>query len=143
MTADQTASPARIEDIFQCTQCGFCCQGETTVSLDENDRQRMVACLGEDEESVRRKYWRVTGNIVQMKTVDGHCIFYNDAKGCTVHAGRPWRCAQWPLHPSILADRANFETIKNSCPGINPDLSYEEFCSLLTQLMVEKEVIAC
>ncbi len=143
MSDGKPQQAARIDDIFRCTQCGFCCHGETTVSLDEDDRRRMVACLGEPEAVVRDKYWRVTGDIVQMKTVDGHCIFYDDERGCTVHAGRPWRCAQWPLHPSILADRANFETIKNSCPGINPDLDYESFCAVLRQLMVEKEVLAC
>lgn len=123
-----------MEDIFSCTRCGFCCQGETTVSLNEDDQARMVAFLGMPREVVRDKYWRVTGSVVQMKTVDGHCIFYHEKKGCTVHRGRPWRCGQWPMHPSILADRDNFETIRASCPGLNGKLSYEEFCSRFRQL---------
>lgn len=125
----------RLADIFSCTRCGFCCQGETTVSLDQGDQARMVACLGLTREEVRKKYWRVTGAIVQMKTIDGHCIFYDADKGCTVHPGRPWRCRQWPLHPSILADRNNFETIRASCPGLNGELSYEEFCARFRQLL--------
>ncbi len=143
MSNDNTSPQVQLSDIFKCTQCGFCCHGDTTVSLDENDRRRMIASLDEDEDTVRTKYWRVTGNIVQMKTVDGHCIFYSDKEGCKVHDGRPWRCAQWPLHPSILSDAANFETIKQSCPGINAELDYDTFCAILRQLMVEKEVIAC
>ena len=131
----------RIEDIFQCSRCGYCCQGETTVSLDENDRKRMVEYLGMTEEEVREKYWRVTGNVVQMKVVDGHCIFYDE--GCTVHEGRPWRCAQWPLHPSILGDENNFKTIRESCPGINQEISYEEFCRILQEIMDERKVIKC
>lgn len=125
----------RLTDIFSCTRCGFCCQGETTVSLDEDDQARMVACLGLTREEVTEKYWRVTGTIVQMKTVDGHCIFYDPDKGCSIHRGRPWRCRQWPLHPSILADRNNFETIRASCPGLNGELSYEEFCVRFRQLL--------
>lgn len=112
-------------DIFACQQCGHCCQGETTVSLDESDVRRMVDFLGMDEEEVARKYWRRTGDIIQMKIVDGHCIFYKE--GCTVHTGKPWRCKQWPLHPSILMDEANFMAIRESCPGISRDLTYEEF----------------
>jgi hypothetical protein len=71
--------------------------------------------------------------VVQMKTVDGHCIFYRE--GCTIHPGKPWRCGQWPLHPSILADKANFEAIRSSCPGIRGEVGYEEFCRILSKLL--------
>lgn len=127
----------KLSDIFICARCGYCCQGETTVSLDDDDQRRMVEELDMDRQQVRDTYWRVTGNVVQMKIVEGHCIFYDAKKGCSVHTGRPWRCGQWPLHPSILADRNNFETIRESCPGINRELSYEEFCKIL-QLLTDK-----
>jgi Fe-S-cluster containining protein len=120
-------------DIFICQQCGYCCQGETTVSLDENDQKRMIRHLGMKREDVARKYWRQTGNTIQMKTVDGHCIFYDH--GCTVHAGKPWRCTQWPLHPSMLESEENFKIIRESCPGINRELSYEEFRSKFSALL--------
>lgn len=126
--------------IFSCTRCGYCCQGDTTVSLDSDDQKRMVAALGMSKERAAQDYWRVTGNVVQMKTVDGHCIFYKD--GCTVHEGRPWRCAQWPLHPSILTDQNNFRTIADSCPGINKQIPYEEFCDILQELM-KNGIISC
>lgn len=132
-----------LADIFVCARCGYCCQGETTVSLDDDDQRRMVEELGIDREEVRKKYWRVTGNIVQMKVIDGHCIFFDKNKGCTVHQGRPWRCGQWPLHPSILSDRNNFETIRDSCPGINKELSYEQFCEILQQLTDQADRIKC
>ncbi len=132
---------ADVKDIFECTQCGYCCQGETTVSLDEKDRKRMVAALGLTEAEVRNRYWRVNGNVVQMKIVDGHCIFYDN--GCTVHQGRPWRCAQWPLHPSMLGDENNYDTISESCPGINTDISYDEFRRTLQELIDEQVIIHC
>lgn len=122
-----------VSQIFSCTQCGYCCHGETTVSLNADDRIRMVEALHRDEDTVRRMYWRVTGNTVQMKTVDGHCIFYEN--GCKVHEGRPWRCGQWPLHPAILEDESNFHTIAESCPGINKDISYQQFCEILKNLL--------
>ena len=113
------------KEIFQCRQCGYCCHGETTVSLDPNDVERLVAYLQMPLEEVKERYLRISGNIVQMKTKDGHCIFFNN--GCTVHPGKPWRCSQWPLHPSMVSDRLNYETIKESCPGIRKNLQYEEF----------------
>ncbi|MCD6387776.1 MAG: YkgJ family cysteine cluster protein [Desulfobulbaceae bacterium] len=124
-----------MEEIFTCQRCGHCCHGETTVSLDEEDLRRMVDYLDMDVEDVKSQYLRITGNVVQMKTVDGHCIFYDD--GCTVHPGRPWRCRQWPLHPSILSDYANFSAITSSCPGLKIDVGYEKFCEILKGLMDE------
>lgn len=119
--------------IFICQRCGSCCHGHTTVSLNEEDRQRMVGALALPEEEVRLKFWRITGNTVQMKTTAGHCIFYD--QGCQVHAGRPWRCGQWPLHPSILTDENNYWIIADSCPGINKNLSYRQFCDILRELL--------
>lgn len=132
---------ADLKDIFTCTQCGYCCHGETTVSLDEDDQKRMVDALGMTREEVKEKYWRVTGNVVQMKIEDGHCIFYDE--GCIVHQGRPWRCAQWPLHPSMLSDENNFKTIKESCPGINQEIAYKDFCRVLSELMDKQPKIHC
>ena len=132
-----------LSDIFICSRCGYCCQGETTVSLDAEDQERMIKKLGMNRDEVREQYWRVTGNIVQMKIVDHHCIFYNEDSGCSVHEGRPWRCGQWPLHPSILSDENNFKTIRESCPGINKELSYDQFCTILRQLLDEDQQLIC
>jgi len=132
-----------LNDIFNCARCGYCCQGETTVSLDERDQERMIKKLGLSREEVAEQYWRITGTVVQMKIVDHHCIFYTEDTGCTVHEGRPWRCGQWPLHPSILSDENNFLTIRESCPGINKDLSYAEFCTILEQLLDEERKLIC
>lgn len=93
----------------------------------------MVSALGIPADLVADKYWRTNGSIVQMKTVQGHCIFYDD--GCSVYHGRPWRCKQWPLVPALLEDENNFLIIRESCPGINKDMSYEEFRKILVRLI--------
>ncbi len=117
----------QMNEIFECKQCGTCCKGETTVSLNEQDVDNMLHSLGMEREKVAEKYWRITGDTIQMKTVEGRCIFYRE--GCTIHSGKPWRCTQWPLHPSMLSEKSSFEIIKTYCPGINQTLSYEDFCS--------------
>lgn len=126
----------QIENFFCCKQCGFCCQGETTISLTIKDQQRMQQYLGLDHDQLAKKYWRRTGHIVQMKTVDGHCVFYRD--GCSVHPGRPWRCAQWPLVPALLNSAEDFNIIKESCPGIRPELSYAEFSEALQHYLARR-----
>ena len=122
----------KVSEIFVCQQCGYCCQGETTVSLDKNDQKRMIQYLGMKRDEVTLKYWFHNDNNIQMKTIDGHCIFYDN--GCTIHTGKPWRCTQWPLHPSILESKENFEIIKESCPGINRELCYDDFRKKLSRL---------
>ena len=93
----------------------------------------MAAALDLTDREVAGTYWRTTGSIIQMKTVQGPCIFYDE--GCTVYHGRPWRCAQWPLVPALLDDENNFLIIRESCPGINRELSYQEFREILARLI--------
>ncbi|PIE57578.1 MAG: Fe-S oxidoreductase [Desulfobulbus propionicus] len=124
------------QKIFQCTRCGYCCHGATTVSLSPYDQERMAAALGITEEEARERYWRITGTVVQMQVVDGHCIFYDEQlRGCRVHQGRPERCREWPLHPSMIHDHTNYLTITESCPGLNTALSYQEFCVHLEKIV--------
>ncbi|MCL2790361.1 MAG: YkgJ family cysteine cluster protein [Desulfobulbus sp.] len=134
---DDRQQPVQVSDIFVCARCGFCCHGETTVSLDQRDQDRMVAALKMSREEVSRRYWRITGSVVQMQTRDGHCIFYHPECGCTVHEGRPWRCRQWPLHPSMMAEEDNFRTITSSCRGFVPGVTYAEFCRIVQALLAQ------
>ena len=131
----------QVSDIFVCTRCGFCCQGEATVSLTAKDQERMVAHLGLEREEVARRYWRITSSVVQMQVRDGHCIFHDADSGCTVHEGRPWRCRQWPLHPSLLTDENNFRSIAESCPGLKTEVGYAEFCRILRKLQENNQVL--
>ena len=125
-------------EIFGCRQCGHCCQGETTVSLNDEDQKRLIAYLRMPRQEVFDKFLRVTDGVVQMKTVDGHCIFFSK-QGCLVHSGKPWRCRQWPLHESILSDKANFTAIMGSCPGIKGDMGYGAFCQKFRQYLQQRE----
>ena len=130
-----------IEKIFKCRRCGFCCQGKTTVSLDDNDVSQMSRELGLEPEVLEHRFLRRTGPELQMRTENDHCIFFDD--GCKVHSGRPWRCRQWPLVPAILNDEDNFKIIKDSCPGINDELSYQEFCRILKRCLCQNTKLSC
>ena len=134
---EERQQPFQVSDIFACTCCGFCCHGETTVSLDQQDQERMIAALRMSREEVAERYWRITGSVVQMQVRDGHCIFYHAERGCTVHEGRPGRCRKWPLHPSMLADEDNYRTITSSCPGFVQGLEYAEFCRIFRALQAQ------
>ena len=100
---------------------------------------RRALCLTQTE--MLDDYLRTAGNEVQMQIRDGHCVFYQE--GCRVHDARPWRCAQWPLHPAILLDEANFTAIAASCPGINKNLDYQHFAAILRTILEDSPQISC
>ncbi len=126
------------KELFSCKQCGICCFGETTVSLDPTDQENMLTVLGVSREVAMEKYWRLQDGQIQMKTVNGHCIFYND--GCTVYTGRPWRCRQWPFVNAIVSDIDNFHIIKNSCQGFSETAKYELICEYIREKGVVDEI---
>ena len=129
-----------MKTVFQCTCCGFCCRGETTVSLNQEDQTRMLEFLQISREEAMEKFWRISSGGVQMQVADGHCIFYTDA-GCSVHPCRPWRCRQWPLIPAVLHDGGNLTTLRQSCPGIRSDASLEEFCQAVRRQERERPIM--
>lgn len=116
-----------MKKVFECQRCGFCCQGESTVSLSPEEISRISAFLGLSPPEFLRLFTLTKGRRVEMKTIEGHCIFYETSRRlCKIHPVKPKPCQEWPLHFSILKSRENFEIIKSSCPGFREDLSWEE-----------------
>ncbi|WP_022852357.1 YkgJ family cysteine cluster protein [Thermodesulfatator atlanticus] len=113
--------------IFECKRCGFCCQGESTVSLTPPEQESIAMFLGLNLSEFFERYTVKKGSRVEMKTINGHCIFFDEKeKICRIHPVKPSHCRRWPLHPSILKDRESFEIIKRTCPGFSPSATWEE-----------------
>jgi Fe-S-cluster containining protein len=121
--------------LFQCQRCGFCCQGESTVSLSPEEQKRIARYLDLSLEEFLSRYTVRRGKRVEMKTISGHCIFYDEEESlCRIHPVKPSHCRQWPLHPSILRDEESFEIIRRTCPGFAKDATWEEIKKLLSEL---------
>ncbi len=121
------------EKLFECKRCGFCCQGESTVSLSPEEQERIAAFLGLSLAEFLSTYTVRRGKRVEMKTMNGHCIFYDEGESlCRIHPVKPFHCRQWPLHPSILRDAESFEIIRRTCPGFAPEATWEEIKKLLS-----------
>lgn len=118
--------------VFECRRCGFCCQGESTVSLSPEEIARIATFLGISIQELHRDYLVRRGKRIEMRTVEGHCIFYDAQESlCRIHPVKPDHCRQWPLHPSILKDPESFEIIRASCPGFREDATWEEVCEAM------------
>ena len=133
---------------FRChkdIKCFNACCSNIDISLTPYDIIRLKNRLGMKSDEFLLKYTfpyemekdGMAG--VKFKPVENGtaCQFMVD-EGCSVYHGRPWRCRQWPLVPALLEDENNFLIIRDSCPGINKDLSYEEFRDILARLLSDE-----
>lgn len=116
---------------FTCKQCGFCCEGESTVSLTKEKIDEISNYLGISRDELLSNFCVIKKNRIEMKIQNGHCIFFEEnQKTCKIHPVKPLNCKIWPLHKSILKDKDSFEIIKNTCQGLN-DLNYDEICEII------------
>jgi Fe-S-cluster containining protein len=116
---------------FICKQCGFCCEGESTVSLTQQKLDEISNYLGISKDELLSNFCVIKKNRIEMKIINGHCVFFEEnQKTCKIHPVKPLHCRIWPLHKSILQDENSFEIIKKTCPGLD-NLNYEEICKII------------
>jgi len=115
---------------FECKRCGYCCKGESTVSLSKRDISRISQFLNLSEEDFLKLYTVKKGIFrIEMKVKDGFCIFFDKEKNlCKIHPVKPEKCKEWPLVSAIFEDEENFKIIQNSCLGLK-ELNWEKLKS--------------
>jgi Fe-S-cluster containining protein len=115
---------------FECTQCGHCCTGEPGyVWVDEQEVAALAAFRGETPAQTEVLATRLAaGRRTLREKLNGDCVFYDRAGGCTVYPVRPRQCRTWPFWESnVRSPQAWKETCK-VCPGSGqgPLISAEE-----------------
>ncbi len=98
----------------------------------------MAIFLDLDLADFLRKFCVKKGNRIEMKIVNGHCIFYGDDGLCKIHEVKPFECRRWPLHPSILKDQKAWDAIRADCPGFDEDACYEDVCELVRRRNIRR-----
>lgn len=112
---------------FECKRCGACCQGESTVSLSEEEIFKIAKFLGLSIEKFMENFILSKGEKrKEMRTEGGYCIFFDrEKKLCKIHPVKPERCKEWPFPPIIFRDKENFLILQNFCEGLK-EISFEE-----------------
>jgi Fe-S-cluster containining protein len=113
--------------IFKCKNCGFCCQGESTISLSPEEISRIAKYLNLSEEEFQKLYTVKKGKYrIEMKTKDGYCIFFDKkTKKCKIHPVKPDKCKEWPLIPAVLKNFENFKIVQQFCEGLK-ELTWDD-----------------
>ena len=113
---------------FQCQMCGTCCHGKGGIRLKKEEIKDISRFLGMTEGSFITECCVERRGRFSIKTgPDRFCMFYDKEKHCLIHSVKPHACSSWPFYPAIVRDADNWEMVKEACPGINPECSFEDF----------------
>jgi Fe-S-cluster containining protein len=118
-----------VDAIFNCQQCGWCCQGEGGIALSPERIEALAAFLGLSPERLLARYCRQSGGGWSVATgPDGFCLFYDHSiSGCAVHPVKPEICSLWPYFPGNVRHPEGFAVAKNNCPGIGREVDFPTF----------------
>ena len=104
---------------FRCTLCGACCAGEPGyVWLTDEETAAIAVYRKEPLEEFIAIFTRSVGQQRSLRErVNGDCIFYDRAQGCTIYPVRPRQCRTWPFWESNVATAEDWEETCVICPG--------------------------
>ena len=113
---------------FECKMCGECCYGEGGIDVNKDEIKKISDFLMITPESFTSKFCdEKDGRFSIITGPDKFCIFYHKEKRCLIHLVKPKICSLWPFYQALLKAADNWDMVKDACPGINPDCTYEEF----------------
>jgi uncharacterized protein len=128
-------------DLFECTQCGTCCQGEGGIYLSRKEIDRISKFLNLSQQRFLEKFClKKNGRTYIHTREDGYCHFSQKGR-CTIHEVKPAPCRQWPFFPPMLIDQINWETARNSCPALAPYKTLEEYLNRMGGSRISKKKI--
>lgn len=115
--------------VFDCQCCGTCCQGRGGIFIHPKDAAGLARILGLRAEEFKKIFTESKHGLLSIKTdEDGFCLLLDREKNiCRVHKAKPVMCRDWPFFYGPLKNRQGFEEARAACPGINPDIAWEEF----------------
>ena len=118
------------EQVFDCTQCGDCCQGFGGTYISESDIAAICDYVSVDREKFISRFCTGSGSrLVLRQRQDGYCIFWD--KLCTIHPVKPHMCRQWPFLKSVLVDEINWRSMGSMCPGIRTEADMDQVRSCI------------
>jgi Fe-S-cluster containining protein len=121
--------------IFQCTQCGDCCQGYGGTFINENDILAISEYIGISRDQLLEHYCQYSGQKPLLAQANnGYCIFWDG--NCKIHPVKPLMCRKWPYLESVLIEPSNWQLMASVCPGINPEAPTENVAAVVRAKLI-------
>jgi Fe-S-cluster containining protein len=105
--------------LFECIQCGECCNGIGGTYVDDNKIKEIADFLKISKNELKEKYLILSSENRYMIACGSNnkCIFFKE--NCTIHPVKPRMCREWPFIPAVVKEPENWEYMSQACPGIN------------------------
>lgn len=127
---------------FECQRCSQCCSGEGAIYFRGEQVPYAAQELGLKPAEFLARFCgpAENGRYPVLCDSKGVCRLLGP-QGCLVHACKPDICLRWPFFENILTRESAFQEAKLVCPGIDPEVSFQEFAAYgRAQLDEEKDV---
>ncbi len=113
--------------VFECQRCSQCCHGQGGIYYEKHQVAEAAACLDLTPDQFQDRFLEDLGGRFQVIcSADGSCALLGP-EGCRVHQVKPPICRKWPFFPALLSDPEAFEEAKESCPGLDPAATHDQF----------------
>ncbi len=113
------------KDIFQCKQCGECCNGFGGTYVTKEDIKNIAEYIHIDIEKFISDFCDTSGRkYVLTQGKDDKCIFFDSKKQCTIHPVKPYMCKAWPFIQAIVKFPENWDAMAGSCPGMKKNIPH-------------------
>lgn len=122
------------DDIFECQQCGECCNGFGGTYVTQKDIINISTYIKYDPENFLSMYCDKSGSRhVLTRGKDGRCTFFDKKSQCTIHPVKPYMCKAWPFIKAVIKNPENWNAMANSCPGMKKDIPYKDLTKVVTK----------
>jgi len=122
------------DDIFECQQCGECCNGFGGTYVTELDIINISTYIKHEPEKFASQYCDKSGSrYVLTLGSDGCCIFFDKKEQCTIHPVKPYMCKAWPFIQPVIKHPENWNAMANSCIGIKKDIPPKDLVKIITK----------
>ena len=132
-----------LASIFDCKMCGTCCIGRGGIVVSPTDLQRLATYLNLRPSEFVERYTEHGAKKLKLRTAEnGACVFFCEDKGCMIHAAKPVVCRAWPFFKGNLVDPISFSMAKDYCPGINKDVTHQNFAEIGLKYLRDTNLLA-
>lgn len=114
-------------EIFECRQCGSCCNGFGGTCVTKKDILKISSYIQSDPDTFMNRYCVPSGSrYVLTLGKDGSCIFFDRTRQCTIHPIKPYMCKAWPFIQPVINHPENWNMMASACPGMKKHIPYKD-----------------
>ena len=112
---------------FECQLCGQCCRGEGGITVSAKELEEIASFLGISPARLKRGFTFLRHGRREIRTgTKGACLFLAGNR-CAIHPVKPRTCRVWPFLPGALKEEWGFLSLRQNCPGIDPQADWRAF----------------